>query len=81
VRTILKSSAVVSLAGKLLYVSSKHEFSGRGFEQNKSFITVIRLFQTITLSTVSILLDDNNSTDQDGMIRGWLWTKICGSFF
>src|SRR6187431_1161764 len=34
--------------------------------------------QLITLPTDSILLDGRNSSDPDGKISGWLWTKILG---
>ena len=36
------------------------------------------LDQVIALPTDSVLLDDTNSSDPDGMISEWLWTKISG---
>jgi hypothetical protein len=34
--------------------------------------------QVITLPTDSVLLDGNSSSDPDGKISEWLWTKISG---
>lgn len=36
------------------------------------------LDQVITLPTDSVLLDGTTSSDPDGMISEWLWTKISG---
>jgi len=34
--------------------------------------------ELITLPTDSVLLDGRNSSDADGTISEWLWTKISG---
>ena len=78
-KPLLKFIALVLLTGALLYVSCKKEFSCEGCrDDNKPPIANAGPDQTITLPTDSVLLDGSASSDPDGMISEWLWTKISG---
>src|SRR5678815_2944581 len=46
---------------------------------NKSPVAIAGPDQVITLPTDSISLDGSASSDPDGTISEWLWTKISGS--
>lgn len=59
--------------------SCKKELSCEGCnENNKPPIAVAGPDQVITLPTDSVLLDGSSSSDPDGTISKWLWTKISG---
>ena len=45
---------------------------------NKQPIAVAGPDQVITLPADSVLLDGKQSSDPDGIISSWLWTKISG---
>ncbi|HEX6170451.1 MAG TPA: PKD domain-containing protein, partial [Chitinophagaceae bacterium] len=65
----------------MLIVSCKKEHSCEGCRENKNNkppIAVAGPDQIITLPTDSVLLDGRSSSDQDGMISSYLWTKISG---
>jgi len=64
----------------LLTISCKKETSCEGCatKNNKPPIAVAGSDQVIILPTDSVLLDGRTSSDPDGMISGWLWTKISG---
>jgi len=47
-------------------------------DKNKPPIANAGLDQVITLPTDSVLLDGRTSSDPDGIISEWLWTKISG---
>src|SRR6186713_1357977 len=47
-------------------------------DKNKPPIANAGLDQVITLPTDSVLLDGRTSSDADGIISEWLWTKISG---
>lgn len=47
-------------------------------ENNKPPVAIAGPDQLITLPTDSVLLDGSNSSDPDGGIRAWQWTKIEG---
>jgi len=51
---------------------------GCATKSNKPPIAIAGLDQAITLPTDSILLDGSTSSDPDGMISSYLWTKISG---
>jgi hypothetical protein len=57
----------------------KKETSCEGCKENNKPPTAIAgSDQVITLPTDSVLLDGRNSSDPDGTISVWLWTKISG---
>ena len=63
-----------------LIFSCKKETSCEGcaIKNNKPPITNAGPDQVITLPADSVLLDGRQSSDPDGMISEWLWTKISG---
>jgi len=69
----------------IAFTSCKKETSCEGcadIKHNKPPIAVAGPDQLITLPTDSILLDNRTTSDQDGSISSYLWTKISGpSFF
>jgi hypothetical protein len=63
----------------LFYIACKKEISCEGCKENNKPPTAIAgPDQVITLPTDSILLDGKSSSDPDGTISDWLWTKIEG---
>src|SRR6188768_4001017 len=67
------------LIGTIIFYSCKKEYSCEGCnEKNKPPIAVAGADQVITLPTDSVLLDGRTSSDPDGIISEWLWTKISG---
>ena len=67
------------LAGTFVFISCNKEYSCEGCnENNKPPIAVAGRDQSITLPTDSILLDGRNSSDPDGTISEWLWTRMSG---
>ena len=64
----------------LFQLSCKRELSceGCGAKDNKPPIAIAGPDQVITLPTDSVLLDGRQSSDPDGMISSYLWTKISG---
>jgi len=77
----LKFIFFVLLVGLLIDLSCKKETSCEGCADNKNNkppISVAGPDQVITLPTDSVSLDGSASGDPDGMISGWLWTKISG---
>ncbi|HEY5772556.1 MAG TPA: PKD domain-containing protein [Chitinophagaceae bacterium] len=61
-------------------ISCKKEYSCEGCatKDNKPPIAMAGPDKVITLPTDSVLLDGSSSSDPDGMISEWLWTKISG---
>ena len=47
-------------------------------ENNKPPVAAAGPDQTITLPTDSVLLDGSKSSDPDGRISAWQWTKVAG---
>lgn len=75
----LKLLAFALLAGALINVSCKKEKSCEGCsENNKPPIAVAGPDQIITLPIDSISLDGSGSSDPDGIISSYQWTKISG---
>ena len=67
------------LAGAFMYVSCKKEYSCESCsEKNKPPIAVAGPDQVITLPTDSASLDGRSSSDRDGSITAYKWTKISG---
>jgi hypothetical protein len=70
---------ILFFAGFAVFNSCKKEYSCEGCKEgNKPPIAIAGPDQVITLPTDSVLLDVNNSSDPDGMISSYLWTKISG---
>ncbi len=64
------------------FLSCKKETSCEGCKEiNKPPIAIAGPDQVITLPTDSVSLDGNSSSDPDGKISEWLWTKISGPAF
>ena len=75
----LKLLGAASLAGAFFYVSCKKEYSCKDcFEKNKPPIAVAGPDLGITLPTDSASLDGRSSSDPDGSITDYKWTKISG---
>ena len=72
--------AVFLCTGSILSISCKKERSCEGCatKNNKPPIAVAGPDQVITLPTDSVSLNGINSSDPDGTISVWLWTKISG---
>jgi hypothetical protein len=78
-KSIIKLSACTLLIGILIFISCKKEHSCEGCaEKNKPPISNAGLDQVITLPTDSVSLDGSSSSDPDGTISSYLWTKISG---
>jgi len=78
-RPLLKFAACILLAWILIFLSCKKEYSCEGCaEKNKPPVAVAGPDQIITLPTDSVSLDGSASSDPDGTISTWLWTKISG---
>ncbi len=72
----------ISLAGTAIFLSCKKETSCEGCRgNNKPPIAIAGPDQVITLPTDSVSLDGRSSSDPDGTISEWLWTKISGPAF
>ena len=71
---------VVIISTILIIISCKKETSCEGCatKNNKPPIAVAGPDQLITLPTDSVVLDGRISSDPDGMISSYLWTKISG---
>jgi hypothetical protein len=78
-KTKIFLGAIVILIVVQVNLSCKKETSCEGCkENNKPPIAIAGPDQVITLPTDSVLLDGRNSSDPDGTISVWLWTKILG---
>ncbi|HEV8286352.1 MAG TPA: hypothetical protein VGQ09_18720 [Chitinophagaceae bacterium] len=78
-KKIFLSFLTLSIAGMGIFFSCKKEKSCEECkENNKPPIAVAGPDQVVTLPTDSISLDGNASSDPDGKISEWLWTKIAG---
>ena len=79
-KPILRFAAWILLVGSLIFISCKKETSCRGCAENnnKPPIAVAGSDQVITLPTDSVSLDGRSSSDPDGSISSYLWTKISG---
>ncbi len=76
---IAKYILMVFVLLELVNISCKKERSCEGCKElNKPPIAIAGPDQVITLPADSILLDGRNSSDPDGTISNWLWTKISG---
>jgi len=67
------------IMGVVAFYSCQKEISCEGCkDRNKPPIAISGPDQIISLPTDSVLLDGNSSSDPDGIITKWLWTKISG---
>ena len=67
---------LIAIEGNL---SCKKETSCEGCkENNKPPVAIAGPDQVVTLPSDSVLLDGSSSSDPDGTISDWLWTKISG---
>ena len=73
------NTAYIIAAGFLFFLSCQKEESCEGCKENNIPPTAVAgPDQVITLPTDSVLLYGNASSDPDGTISVWLWTKISG---
>jgi hypothetical protein len=78
-KKIIQYSVLVLLTGCLVFISCKKERSCENCkETNKPPIAIAGPDQVITLPTDSVSLNGSSSSDPDGKISEWLWTKISG---
>ena len=83
-KKIFLSFLILSIAGIGIFISCKKELSCENcgvnppVSTNKSPIANAGMDQTIILPTDSVSLDGSASSDPDGTISEWLWTKISG---
>lgn len=78
-KPILKFAAFVLLAALFFHLSCKKEFSCENCgETNKLPIAYAGKDTTIVLPTDSVILDGGASSDPDGKIVSYKWTKIDG---
>jgi hypothetical protein len=79
-KPIQKITTLVFLLALTGNLSCKKETSCEGCatKNNKPPIAIAGPDQVITLPADSVLLDGSSSSDPDGKISGWLWTKISG---
>ena len=76
-KILLLLTLFLSVAG--IFFSCKKEYSCENcLEKNKLPIAIAGPDKLITLPTDSISLDGSSSSDPDGKINEWLWTKISG---
>jgi hypothetical protein len=78
-KLLLKFAICILLTGIAFFLSCKKETSCEGCrDYNKPPIALAGPDQVITLPTDSVSLDGRNSSDPDGTISEWFWTKIAG---
>jgi len=78
-KPLLKVSSFILLVAVAIHISCKKETSCEGCaEKNKPPIAVAGPDQAITLPIDSVSLDGRSSSDPDGSISNYLWTKISG---
>ena len=70
---------LTSVLGMLLFLSCKKEYSCEGcIGNNHPPLAVAGPDKVITLPTDSVLLNGGKSSDPDGKISAWQWTKLTG---
>src|SRR6187455_2901424 len=79
-KPVLKISSFILLVAVAIHISCKKETpcEGCATKSNKPPIAVAGPDQVITLPIDSVLLDGRSSSDPDGSISNYLWTKISG---
>jgi len=79
-KPLLRVSSFILLVAVAIHISCKKETSCEGCatKSNKQPIAVAGPDQAITLPIDSVSLDGRSSSDPDGSISNYLWTKISG---
>ena len=78
-KPFLKSTVVILLAGVLIYISCKKDHSCETCQDaNRPPISNAGRDTMIILPVDSVILNGNFSSDPDGKISSYLWTKISG---
>jgi len=78
-KPLLRVSSFILLVAVAIHISCKKETSCEDCaEKNKTPIAVAGPDQAITLPIDSVSLDGRSSSDPDGSISNYLWTKISG---
>ena len=83
-KKIIRYSILILFTGYISFISCKKERSCEGCASNSTVninkppTSIAGLDQTITLPTDSVSLNGSSSSDPDGIISEWLWTKISG---
>src|SRR6185503_7523406 len=82
-KPVLKISSFILLIAVLAHISCKKVTSSEdcATKSNKPPIAVAGPDEVITLPIDSVLLDGRGSSDPDGSISNYLWTKISGPAF
>ena len=71
-------SSTLLFTGLVVLFSCKKEFCEACDKGNKAPVANAGMDQLVTLPFDSVLLDGSSSSDADGKISEWLWTKISG---
>lgn len=70
---------IIPMAGIMFFLSCKKEYScEKCIGNNKPPVAVAGPDTAITLPTDSVLLNGSKSSDPDGKISAWQWTKLSG---
>ncbi len=78
-KSLIKLTVIVLLTSFILFLSCKRELSCETCKEgNQPPIAVAGADVVITLPTDSVLLDGSKSSDPEGTISAWQWTKIAG---
>lgn len=77
-KAILKFTGFVLLTGVLFYISCQKELSCEDCKSNQPPIANAGKDTTIVLPVDSVTLDGSASSDPEGTISEWIWTKISG---
>jgi hypothetical protein len=77
-KLMLKITACILLSWMLIFYSCMKEYSYEGGKNNKPPLAVAGPDTVITLPTDSVLLNGSKSSDPDGKISAWQWTKLTG---
>src|SRR5688572_28406440 len=77
-KRVLIFTVYTLLIGVFVFISCQKELECYNCDSNKPPVTNAGLEQKITLPKDSVHLDGNASSDADGKVTKWLWTKITG---
>jgi hypothetical protein len=78
-KPLIRFVTFILLIGNVIFISCKKEYScDECIGDNRSPIANAGPDQVITLPTDSVSLDGRQSSDPDGTISSYLWTKISG---
>jgi hypothetical protein len=77
-KRVLKLSGYTLLMVVSVSISCQRELECFDCYDNKPPVAIAGIDQKITLPKDSVLLDGSASSDADGKVTNWLWTKITG---